>query len=139
MKRFLQPRGIRYRGFTLIELLITVVILAILVAVALPSYQDSVRKARRGDAKADLVELAQGYERYFTTDPVLGYAGWVLPFNQSPRTGQGFYTITTVAGRTTFTLTATPTGVQAADRCGVLTLNEQGVKTHSLGTRAECW
>ena len=42
-------------GFTLIELMIVVAVLAILAAIAFPSYQEHVRKARRAQAKADLV------------------------------------------------------------------------------------
>jgi prepilin-type N-terminal cleavage/methylation domain-containing protein len=38
-------------GFTLIEVMIVVVIVAILAAIAIPSYQDSIRKTRRADAK----------------------------------------------------------------------------------------
>ncbi|MCW5566993.1 MAG: prepilin-type N-terminal cleavage/methylation domain-containing protein, partial [Dokdonella sp.] len=52
-------RSGRVRGFTLIELMITVAIIAIIVAIAVPSYQDSVRKSRRGQVKADITELAQ--------------------------------------------------------------------------------
>ncbi len=55
------------RGFTLIELMIVVAVIAILAAIAYPSYQDSVRKSRRADAKAALLDLAQFMERNYTT------------------------------------------------------------------------
>ena len=56
----------KLRGFTLIELMIVVAVIAVLAAIAYPSYQDSVRKGRRGEAKSELVTLAQARERCFT-------------------------------------------------------------------------
>lgn len=48
------PGPLQQRGFTLIEVMIAVVIVAILVAVALPAYQNSIRKSRRSEAFAAL-------------------------------------------------------------------------------------
>ncbi|MYM64594.1 prepilin-type N-terminal cleavage/methylation domain-containing protein [Pseudomaricurvus sp. HS19] len=58
----------RSSGFTLIELLIVIVILGILTSVALPGYQDHVRKTRRADAQGALTGLAQAMERHFTSN-----------------------------------------------------------------------
>ena len=57
----------RQFGFTLIELMIAMVILAIIVAIAYPSYVAQVRKSRRAEAKAALLEDAQFMERTYTT------------------------------------------------------------------------
>ncbi len=114
-------------GFTLIELMITVAVVAILAAIAYPSYQDQIRKSRRAQAKADLVELAQLAERFHTVNNT--YAGWTLPFSQSPRDGTSHYGLAlSDTGAAKFTLTATPAGDQAKDKCGTLTLNQAGVK-----------
>lgn len=55
-----------HKGFTVIELMITVAIVAILGALAYPSYLESVRKGRRAEARAALANLMQQQERYLT-------------------------------------------------------------------------
>ncbi len=130
--------GAHHRGFTLIELMVVVAVVAILAAIAYPSYQDQVRKSRRGQAKADLVEYAQLAERFHTVNNT--YVGFTAP-TQSPRQGTAFYGIA-VSGLTqsAFNLVATPVagGPQATDRCGTLRINQAGVKSHSAGTVDEC-
>ena len=46
----------KQRGFTLIELLIVVAIIAIFAAIALPSYQNHMRKARRTAAQGLMMD-----------------------------------------------------------------------------------
>ncbi len=135
------------RGFTLIELMIVVGIVAVLVAIAYPMYGDAVRKGKRGQAKADMVELAQRAERFRTVRGT--YEGFWATVDtadrESPRAGEGSkaYDITEVETGTTFTLTATPSGGQTADtRCMTLTLNQsgqKGVTGGATGTIADCW
>lgn len=139
--------GSRHRqlGFTLIELMVVVAIVAILVGIALPMYQDAVRKGHRGQAKADLVELAQRAERYRTINGG-SYAGfWAqVPAGDrnSPRTGDVRYVLTREGedtAATTFVLQAVPQGAQTGDaRCMNLTINQAGQKAAS-GPGEECW
>lgn len=133
--------GIRrlVRGFTLLELMIVVAIIAILAAIAYPNYTESVRKSRRAAATADLGELAQNLERWHTLNNT--YATYTIParLTQSPQQGVAFYTIAVVRAQNTFTLTATPTGAHAGDRCGALTLNQAGTKGVGGASIAECW
>lgn len=128
-------------GFTLIELMIVVAIVAILAAIAYPSYQEQVRKSRRAQAKADLVEYMQLAERYHTVNNT--YVGFALPRNQSPREAGAVahygLAINPAAGASSITLVATAQGQQAADKCGNLGVNQASVKTNSKGALSECW
>ena len=54
------------RGFTLVELLVAIMIVGILSAVAVSSYQDYTLRAQRADAKAVLLQLASLLERNYT-------------------------------------------------------------------------
>jgi type IV pilus assembly protein PilE len=132
-------------GFTLIELMIVVAVIAILAAIAYPSYQDSVRKSRRGQAKADMVEYAALAERFRTVNNTYLTAGAVtftLPSTQSPREvgAQAHYKLAlTTQTDDAFTITATAQGGQTKDRCGNLSITSAGVKKNTAGTLSECW
>ena len=133
-------RSFRQAGFTLIELMIVVAVVAILAAIAYPSYQEQIRKSRRAQAKADLVEYAQVAERVHTVNN--SYAPFALPSAQSPREAGStarYLLQINAATATTFTIVATPQGPQAQDRCGTLSLNQAGVKTNSTGNLQDCW
>lgn len=53
-------------GFTLVELMITVAIVTILAAVAIPAYTGAMDKSRISVAKRDILDLQQRLDRYFT-------------------------------------------------------------------------
>ena len=147
------------KGFTLIELMIVVMIVAILAAVAYPSYQNHVMKSRRVDATGNLLSLGQYLERYFTEngryDQDRGGTAVSLPFTKSPKDGTAtFYNLAFTAGEptaTTYKLSATPVGAQAKDTdCGILTLDHTGTKCILNGSKCsnqpanaeavdECW
>jgi type IV pilus assembly protein PilE len=130
--RGLQMRSMQ-RGFTLIELMIVVAVIAILAAVAYPAYNDQVRKSRRAQAKANLVEYAQLAERHFTVNN--SYAGFQAPTNKTP-----FYTVATTVDAATFTLTATAQGAQAQDKCGDLSITNTGAKAKTgSAPLSDCW
>lgn len=131
------------KGFTLIELMVVVVVVAILAAIALPSYQEQIRKSRRAQARSDLAEVAQGLERSFTVNRSYDSTVYSLPFNHSPReaAGNGFYTLSfSTQTATTYKVQAVPVAgtSQATDRCGTLAIDNLGNKTHSTGTDSDC-
>ena len=56
-------------GFTLIELMIAVAIVALLAAVTLPSFLDSLRKSKRTEAFAAISAVQQAQERWRSNNP----------------------------------------------------------------------
>lgn len=135
------PRRVRQqRGFTLLELMIVVVVLGIIAAIAYPSYQEHVKKSRRANAQAALMELAQFMERRYTTTGSYGDDDdndVELPFDQSPREGgEAFYDLQLDSEPTTYTLKAVPVNAMEGDDCGTMTLTHTGARSADQGG---CW
>jgi type IV pilus assembly protein PilE len=142
------------RGFTLIELMVVAAIVGILAAVALPSYRDSVMRAKRGDAKVVLGQMQTWMERYYTENgrydrnqfgQNLDLAALAYP---SAPAGAAMprYTVTLEnLAANGYMIVATPVNEMVNDDCGTYTLTSQGVRavrgsTYSAADQATmCW
>ena len=123
------------QGFTIIELMIVLVIVAILLALAYPSYVDYVRKGKRGEAQQILMNWSVNLE-IFRSNNITYDAPAVKPADDAVDN----YNFVYVADATTYTLTANAVGDQANDKarngtpCAALTLNQSGQKNPP-----DCW
>jgi len=84
----------REAGVTLVELIIVMVVVAVLAMIAVPSYQDSVRKSRRTDGRVVLNDTAQRLERCFTQFGAYDAAGCGIADGEEILSPEGFYTVT---------------------------------------------
>jgi type IV pilus assembly protein PilE len=139
------PRPRTQRGFTLLELMITAAIVAILAAVALPSYKQYLAKGKRAAAESAMLEIANRQQQYFLANR--SYATTLSALNYSlPTEVSQYYVITEPIDTShsmstacasqsetipTFIIAAVPrsTGSQASD--GTLYITAAGVKCPS--------
>lgn len=133
-------------GFNLIELLITVAILGILTALALPSYQASVLRSGRAEAKSVLLQVAANQERFFSANNTYSTNADPLsnPVVVTVTSETGLYQVAVAACgagaiTTCFVATATPQNNQANDACATLTFSNTGVRGATGDTVEECW
>jgi type IV pilus assembly protein PilE len=132
-------------GFTLIELMVAVAILAIIMGVAIPSYNRYVIESGRSDGHAILYQAAQTLERCYTRYSAYNDGDCPLQQGDTLNSENEKYQLTaTTVTANDFTLTAAPRGSQTNDsECGSLTLTANGTKGAAGGTDAdvveECW
>lgn len=130
----------RALGFSLIELMIAVSIIAVLAAIAIPSYSNYATKARRSDAHQLLLDISNKQKQYLldarsytaalnATGLNLVKDGWTCT---ATTCSNAFYdvaipVIDNTVAPPIFTARATAKGTQAAD--GNLEINHVGTKT----------
>lgn len=133
--------------------MIVIVIGAILVGIAVPSYQAQVRKSRRTDARNALLDIAAREERllsvtnaYSATSTDVGYGGaW------PQQVSNGYYQVSVTvpdpaqpAGTTSYIITATTFGIQVGDTdCASFSVNQIGQETAKtsggVDNSTTCW
>lgn len=106
-------------GFTLIEAMIAVAIVAILAAIAFPSYDRFVRSSRLENARADLLNNAQRLERYYAQKRKF------TDFDNLKNDNR-FFTIEGSYEANHFTLTAKPNSTSNSNESRFLQLDDSG-------------
>lgn len=128
----------RRSGFTLIEVMITVAILAILAAVALPQYSQYVMRGRITEATSNLSTARVRMEQYFQDNRTYVNAcnaGTVAP--PIPSTTSFSFACSGLAADT-YTITATGTGPMAGFTYTINQANQRGT-TSPWGNNSTCW
>jgi len=128
------------RGVTLLELMIVVVIIGILTAIAYPNYRDFAARAKRNEAKAILLEIAQNEERFYLQNSrygslaELGYAGDTITTD----TGSYSVTVNGLPSAANFDAQANYVlGGTEATKC--LNLHIDGRGSKSSDPLGDCW
>lgn len=148
------------RGFTLLELMITVVVISILAAIALPSYSLYVRKGKRAEGKAALMKAVQAQERYYTANntyadsstfgTLFGLSSGAAVYSRDSGTTPNSdatspYVLSIAAGATgtiatSFKVVATPQSGFTDPECAIMSITNTGLKSASgTGGLTTCW
>ena len=128
----------RQSGVTLLELMIVVIIIGIMAAVAYPNYRDFVDRAKRNEAKALLLEIAQNQERFYLQNSTYGtlvQLGYGTPLD----TDSGAYRIT-VTGPDSSNFDAQALYLKGGNEEGKCkTFNIDGRGTQTSLPYTDCW
>ena len=130
----------KMRGVTLLELMIVVVIIGIMAAIAYPNYRDFAARAKRNEAKAILLEIAQNQERFYLQNSTYGTLSQLGNAGDTITTDTGSYDVTIAPPPDASNFTAVATfklGGSEAAKCLTFTVDGRGSQTSLPDTT--CW
>jgi type IV pilus assembly protein PilE len=123
------------RGFTLIEVIVAAAIVSIVASVAFPVYQESVRKAKRVEGRAALMQLMHQQERYYSQH------GRYIAFSSESRDENAkkfaWYS-GSIAATSAYEIAATACQNDAIENCVLLTAKPGTSKVDSSHQDAKC-
>lgn len=134
----INSRGLKNRagGFTLLELMIVGVIVAVLAAIALPSYSDYVRRGQIQDGTSALSDGAVKFEQCYQDASPHSYAGCACPATTQ-------YFTYTCAPATAVLFTITANGIAGSSLAGFqYTIDQGGNRTSTTPWKSGkqlCW
>jgi len=120
----------RSAGFSLIEIMIVVAIIGILASIALPAYQDYLKKGRAAEATSAIADAKVKMEQFFQDNRT--YAG-----GPCPAAGK-YFTYACVSDATSFTITATGSGDMSNFEFSVNDANDKASKYDGT-VGGTCW
>lgn len=131
----LDNRSINHAGFSMIELMVALAVVAMLVAVAMPSYTAFVKRSERTDGTKALAQLANQQEQYYVANQ--SYANNISDLPMTALTEGGNYRLSVVSGNAAaYVLQADPAGTGTSGTLatdGKLRINSFGVKRWDCG------
>lgn len=129
----------RRRGFTLVELTCVLAVVAVLASLALPSYQSIVRKSRRTEAQAALLELALRQERWRSDHPSYAEAPADIGATGTDDAVYRFDFIDVTPTSFTVRATAVPGTGQEKDRQGTVACTPLKIDQSGRRSPSDCW
>ncbi|MBC3863522.1 prepilin-type N-terminal cleavage/methylation domain-containing protein [Undibacterium jejuense] len=123
-------------GFTLIEVMITVAIIGILAAIALPSYSRYVARSKVADAIGNLSNAKSGMEQFFQDNGT--YLSGANCGAGTPASTDGF-DFGCTATATTYSVTMTGSGSVSAYKYSIDNFGTKATLASPFGTSTTCW
>lgn len=145
------PARTRATGFTLIELMITVAIIGILVAIALPSYKNYIRRGQQPEAFNALSDYRTKMEQYYqdnhnygdTAGTVCATATTASTWNGFTPAGAKYFSFACVTNSTGQGYTITATGTAGQVKNDKYTIDQNGNRATTVfkgaTVTATCW